>query len=224
MIAKPRRGTLRNTLRTVAWLVFAVLFASLVMAAGVMIATIVAGQARQNDLRTWADLGQACGAFSAITAVAALGAFVFTFSAQQREAREHRAELQLQRQALANSERELRCAAETGLSMYHFQLLALSINNTNLAAVWPATEPSSPDDIIQQNLYCTLVLEGIWLNARVGRFNDADVRAAVTYLLTSAAFRRYWEAFRSKRELAATTNGPESQYFKIVDEIYAETQ
>jgi hypothetical protein len=108
--------------------------------------------------------------------------------------------------------------------MYHFQLLALSINNANLAAIWPTTEPSSPDDINQQHLYCTLVLEGIWLNARVGRFNDADVRAAVTYLLTSAAFRRYWEAFRSKRALAAATNGPESQYFKIVDEIYAETQ
>jgi hypothetical protein len=73
MIAKPRRGTLGNTLRTAAWLAFALLFASLVIAAGIMIAAIVAGQARPNDLHTWADLGQACGAFSAIAAVAALG-------------------------------------------------------------------------------------------------------------------------------------------------------
>ena len=62
------------------------------------------------------------------------------------------------------------------------------------------------------------------MNARVGRFNEADVRAAVTYLLTSPAFRSYWQAFRAKRELVTATDGPESQYFRIVDEIYAETE
>src|SRR6266487_4381663 len=210
MIARPRRGTLGNTLRTVAWLAFALLFAAIVLGAGVVLAGLVVDQARPNDLRIWADLGQASGAFSAIAAVAALGAFVFTFAAQQREAREHRAELRLQRQALANSESELRCAAETGLSTFHFRLLSLSIDNANLAAVWPTTEPSLPEHVNQQHLYCTLMLEGIWLNARVGRFNEADVRAAVTYLLTSPAFRSYWQAFRAKRELVTATDGPES--------------
>jgi hypothetical protein len=45
----------------------------------------------------------------------------------------------------------------------------------------------------------------------------------VSYLLTSPVFRGYWQAFRSKRELAAADDGPEARYFKIVDEIYAET-
>jgi hypothetical protein len=183
---------------------------------------VLVSQTAHVDLRRWADVGQACGVFSAVAAVAALAAFAVTFTAQQREAREHRAELTLQRQALADSERRLHCTAETGLSMFHFNLIALSIENPNLAAVWPTSGADAPEQLSQQYLYCTLILEGVWLNARVGRFNETDVRASVRYLLTSEVFRGYWQAFRSKREMAASTDGPESLYFSIVDELYAE--
>jgi hypothetical protein len=191
------------------------------MAGGALLGAYIADRAPPATLHTWADLGQAFGALSAVVAVAALGAFVLTFAAQQRETRENRRELQMQRQALARSERELHCAAETGLSMFHFKLLTLSIDNPNLAAVWPTAEPHLPHEVNQQYLYCTLILEGVWLNARAGRFNDDDIRAAVTYFFTSAVFRRYWQSFRAKRGVVAAMDGPESRYFSIVDEVYA---
>jgi hypothetical protein len=221
MTAWPGRSVRRTALRTAAWLAFASLPAALIMAGGATLGAYVADRAPPATLHTWADLGQAFGALSAIAAVAALGAFVFTFAAQQRESRENRRELQMQRQALARSERELHCAAETGLSMFHFKLLALSIDNPDLAAVWPSAEPHLPHEVNQRYLYCTLILEGVWLNARAGRFNDDDIRAAVTYLFTSPVFRKYWQAFRSKRGLAAASDGPESRYFRMVDEVYA---
>lgn len=223
MTTRPRGGTLGNVLRTSGWLLFASVLAAMITGLGTIGTALIASEAAPGDLRSWADLGQACGAFSAVAAVAALGAFVFAFSVQQREAQEHRVELRLQRQALANSQQELFRAAETGLSMFHFRLIALSIENPNLAAVWPTAEPTLPEHVNQQYLYCTLMLEGVWLNARVGRLNETDVRAAVSYLLTSPVVRQYWQAFRVKRELVSATHGPESEYFKIVDEIYAQT-
>jgi|SRR6266516_223105 len=220
MIPEPGGGTYRNTWRGVSWLGFALLVIVLVMGASAIFTIILARQAQPSDLQVWAALGQAV---SAAVALVALGAFVFTFAAQQREAREHRIELQLQRQALVNSERELHCASETGLSMYHFKLLELSIANPHLATVWPTSDPGLPVETQQQYLYCTLIMEGVWLNARAGRFDEADVRVAVTYLLTSPVFRQYWSAVRARREAAVAADGPEAQYFRMVDEIYMET-
>jgi len=216
-------STFRNAWRTGLWLGFALLVIVLVMGASAVFTIYLARRAQPSDLEAWAAFGQACGAFSAVVAVVALGAFVFTFAVQQREAKEHRVELQLQRQALADSGRELHCASETGLSMYHFKLLELSIANPHLAAVWPTIDPTLPIETAQQYLYCTLVFEGVWLNARAGRYDEADVRAAVTFLLTSPLLRQYWSAVRSSREMASAVDGPEAQYFRIVDEIYAAT-
>lgn len=220
MITRSRNGASRKIIRTTLWLALAALIAAVLTG----VTMLMTDRIQRSDLRTWADVGQACGMFSAVAAVAALAAFVVTFTAQQREAREHRAELRLQCQALADSERQLHRSAETGLSMFHLNLISLGINNPNLARVWPTTSPDIPDHLSQQYQYCTLVLEGIWLNARVGRFNEADVRASVAYLLTSPVFRQYWQAFRSKREMAAAADGPESQYFATVDELYAATE
>src|SRR5262249_28263030 len=184
---------------------------------------LVASSVSPASLQAWADVGQAFGAISAVIASAALVAVIVTFYAQQSEMRSQRAELKSQSATLARSGKELQCSSETGLSMFHLNLVKLSIENPHLAEVWPANDPTLQDNVNQQFLYCTLILEGVWLNARTGRYKEADVRANVRYLFTSPVFRQYWRATRSKRALAVATEGPESWFFEVVDEIYEES-
>src|SRR5690242_4188796 len=117
MGGSPNDGRSRYLLRGPAGLAIIGVFLASVLAASVALVAVVARSVPSAVLQRWADVGQAFGAFSAVVAAAALVALLLTFLAQQHEARQHRIELEGQRRAAANSERELHCCAEVGLSM-----------------------------------------------------------------------------------------------------------
>jgi hypothetical protein len=207
---------------TVRWLLVAAVLSTVVVALSIAVVLLVVHDARPETLRAWADAGQAFGAVSAIVSTAALIALIFTFAAQQHELKGQRKELQLQANSLDVSGRELRCSAETGLAMYHQRLLELTFSHPELGVVWPSWSPDLPVEVNQRRLYCNLILDGVWLNRRTGRFDDSDARAMVTYFLANAAFRDYWEATREKRRVATTEEGPEAQFFRTIDEAFNE--
>jgi len=202
------------------WLLVAAILGAVVVALSIVIVVLLAHDTEPATLHSWADAGQAFGAVSAIVSTAALIALIVTFAAQQHELKGQRQELRLQAESLASSRQELRCTAETGLAMHHLRLLEITFHHPELGVVWPSWSTDLPVEVNQRHLYCTTILDGIWLNQRTGRFEDRDVQAAVAYMFTNEVFREHWQITRDKRMQAAAADGPEARFFRTIDEQY----
>ncbi|MFI5915961.1 DUF6082 family protein [Dactylosporangium sp. NPDC051541] len=207
--------------RTRRWVVIASISASM-LCVGTALAGVVIQVVAPSTLHAWADVGQAFGIWAAVASTAGFALLVFTVLAQREDLRTQQEDLRRQRTALTRVEEHLRCNAEVGLSMFHLNLLEIGIRHPRLASVWPSGDINVSEDLRGTQMYCTLILEGVWLNIRAGRYDSEDARAQLRYFFTSPAFREYWSATKTKRLMAIAENGPEAAFFRLAEEVFRE--
>ena len=204
--------------KATAWLLASTIAGILTLTAGVVIANSLGGQ---RSPQTWArmgDVGESFGAISAVLNGLALTALIVTFWLQYQELRIQRAEAREQALVLARSDGELHRTAEAALRGLHLELLKMSIDDPDLAEVWPALASNTSQVRNKQFLYANLIFQYQWTAFRTGDYSESDVMESLRYLFTSPIMREYWEAARFARS-ALVVDSPEHQFTQKIDRL-----
>lgn len=213
-------GIRRSVLAASAWVTAAIAGVTLLGAASVVLSGwLVRGvEIANGDRRTAVErssIGDYFGGVSAVFSGLALILLVITLLLQHHEIRQQRHELSLQREELAASRDELRRSAEADLRALHVQLTQLAMDDPALAAVWNDF-PDEPPHILRQNLFANLTFSHYLLVYKWGEISEAELIARVRTLVQSAAFRHYWAASRSAKEVLPL-DSDEGRLFRIFE-------
>ncbi|MEN2420280.1 DUF6082 family protein [Streptomyces rimosus] len=177
------------------------------------------------------NAGQAYGAAASSTAVLVLFYMARTLrlqrdetslqrqelELQRAEMRLQRTELELQRDEMRRSAGELHRSAEAGLRRLHMDLLKMSIADPELAEVWPKFAPDLTVKENRQYLYANLIYCHTMLAHKLEMANDREALGHLRYIVTSPAFRGYWESARFMRA-EMDPDSHESHFATLVDE------
>ena len=150
-------------------------------------------------------------------------ALVVTFRLQFEELRLQRKELQNQHSAMDKSQGELKRSAEADIRTLHVQLIKMSMDDEDLAEVWPQYRVNITPKLSKQYKYANLVLQHQRMLYELGYYTAADVRAMLHYLFASPVMRSYWEGRMVARQVFEVTGNAESTFDQIVDQAYRET-
>ena len=207
--------------RLVYWAAGVVFLVVAILMAGVGIAALLARQGNADEWSRWSDVGETFGALSSIISGLALVALVVTFKAQYQELREHRRELGEQRQSLIKNHGELRRTAESNLRSLHLEILRMSIDDPDLAEVWPPFEPNLTIKRNRQYLYANAIYNYHWTALRVSDYSDEQIIDHLRYLFTSPLMRDYWRAAAFART-SLVPGSAEHAFAQKVDEVCRE--
>jgi Family of unknown function (DUF6082) len=207
-----RRSTMVSRVAT--WLAVISGVVIVTLLAGVGVAAVLARQGASEEWRTWSDVGQTFGVLSSIISSLALLAVVIT-------ARQNSAELERQRRFLTHNHAELRRTSHASLGMLHLELVKMSIEREELAAVWPAIDPDLPAEINRQYLYANLIYSFELRAMQSDIYTESAVARTIRYLFSSPVMRAYWQATRSGRKQLDPTS-TEFALAQRVDKICAE--
>ncbi|MEU4690662.1 DUF6082 family protein [Actinoplanes sp. NPDC023714] len=169
----------------------------LALVAGVGVAAVLGQQAPPGDWSRWSDVGQTFGVLSSIISGLALMAVVMTARVQFRE---------LQRSAAAE------------LSMLHLEILKMSIDDQQLAEVWPAFQPGLSVKRNRQFLYANIIYQFHWTSLNLNKATDDEVLGSMRYLFTSSIMRKYWAAAERGRT-SLEPGSSEHAFARKLDEI-----
>src|ERR1700754_3580439 len=144
------------------------LLVAFALAVGVGLAATIAWRGTSEDWSRWSDVGQTFGALRSIIAILSLVAVVITARVQFRE---------LQGSVAAN------------LCTMHLEILKMSIEDQELADVWPAYAPDLSATQNRQYLYANIIYQFHWTSLKLNKASDAEVLASMRYLFTSPIMR-----------------------------------
>jgi Family of unknown function (DUF6082) len=197
-MANDARGSHRGALARFSYWLAAITAATLLtLLAGVGVAAVLGRQGATGDWSRWSDVGQTFGVLSSIISGLALVAVVVTARVQFRE---------LQRSAAAE------------LSMLHLEILKMSINDPQLAEVWPAFRPGLSVESNRQFLYANIIYQFHWTSLKLNKATDEEVLGSMRYLFTSHLMRKYWTAAERARG-SLEPGSPEHAFAKKLDEL-----
>lgn len=169
----------------------------LTLLAGVGLAAVLGRGGAPEDWSKWSDVGQTFGALSSIISGLALAVVVVTARIQVHE---------MQRSAAAE------------LSTLHLEIIKLSINDDELAEVWPELLPGISPKLNRQFLYANIIYQFHWTTLQLEKATDAEVLGSMRYLFTSPLMRQYWGAAERGRTSLAP-GSPEQLFAKKLDEL-----
>ncbi|MFF5294294.1 DUF6082 family protein [Paractinoplanes globisporus] len=169
----------------------------LTLLGGVGAAVVVGQRAAADDWGRWSDVGQTFGVLSSIISGLTLVAVVIA------------ARVQFQ---------ELRRSAAADLSMLHLEILKMSINDQQLAEVWPAFQPGLSAESNRQFLYANIIYQFHWTSLKLNKASDEEIFGSMRYLFTSTLMRKYWAAAARARTSLAP-GSPEYAFAKKLDDL-----
>ncbi|WP_157408259.1 DUF6082 family protein [Actinoplanes sp. N902-109] len=182
--------------------------------AGVGLAAALGRQGGTNEWQRWSDVGQTFGVLSSIVSSLALLAVVIT-------ARQNKAEFERQRQFLIHNHVELRRTSHANLGMLHQQLIKMSMDDEELAKVWPAFDPGLSAATNRQYLYANLIYSFQLRALQSENHSDASIIESMRYLFSNPIMRNYWNAAEGARH-QLDPQSTEFAFAQRVDKICAE--
>jgi uncharacterized protein DUF6082 len=203
----------------VLFLVIVVLLAAL----GVTLAGLVGRTAVVSSWSRLSDIGQAFGVLDSVLSGLAFVALIATLWIQFRELRLQQTELRQQRDAIERSNDELRRSAEANMRMLHFELVRMSIDDADLAGVWPHPARVGDDITARRRFsYANLIYQHLALSMRMAGESDDAVRKQLRYLFRSEAMREYWRATVEERAAMLDPGGDEQRIARLSDQVCVE--
>ncbi|MFE2426058.1 DUF6082 family protein [Streptomyces sp. NPDC059373] len=185
------------------------------------------------DLRSQGsgNAGQAYGAVASSSAVLVLFLMAKTLRLQREETslqrqelelqreemRLQRIELELQREEMRRSAGELHRSAEAELRGLHMQLLKMSIDDPDLAEVWPPLAPGLSFKRSRQYSYANLIYAHLLLGHSLGTLSDREALGHMRSIAATPVFREYWAAARAMRD-ELEPGSQEHRFATLVDE------
>jgi hypothetical protein len=199
------------------------IFVALVLLAGVGIAALLGRRGSTDTWIRWGNIGQTFESVNTVFSGLAFVALVVTFMIQYQELRMQRLELQMQRAAVRESNGELRRSADADLRRLHVELIRMSINDPQLAAVWPEFGPDLSEEQNRQYLYANLIFQHVRVNLQIGDYSTEEARRFLRYLFSSPLMRAYWQATQQARS-ALVPGTSEHEFSNVADEICRELE
>jgi Family of unknown function (DUF6082) len=208
------------TIRNGALLFLAFCIGGTLVCLGIAAALVAAlGQSRASSMGT---IGQIFESVNATFSGLGFIALVVTFRVQYEELRLERQELMKQHAAMDKSQRAPVRSAETDIRMCHMELMRMSMEDEDLAAVWPEVKAGQSAIRIKQFTYANLIVQHQRLMHTAGIYTDADVIAFFHYLFTSPVIRDFWEARVVARQIIMPEASAEWKFEQLVDVAYHE--
>ena len=169
-------------------------------------------------------LGQIFESVNAAFSGLAFIALVITFRLQYDELRLQRAELRNQHQAMDKSQGALHLSAEADIRALHVELIKMSMDDEDLAAVWPQYQSPVSAVRSKQHKYANLIMQHQKMLYEAGIFDRDDLISMVRYLFASPLMRSFWEGRMVARRVLSAATSRESEFDELVDIAYRETQ
>ncbi|MFL6116060.1 MAG: DUF6082 family protein, partial [Catenulispora sp.] len=149
-------------------------------------------------------------------------ALVVTFRLQYDELRLQRQELASQRHAMNRTQKQLRRSAEADIRARHVELMRMSMEDGDLAEIWPEYRSGTTAKCEKQFAYANLVVQHQRMLYNLGVFAKADVHAFFRYAFTNQIMRDFWEARMVARQIAVHHRSAEWKFDNLVDKVYKE--
>lgn len=102
--------------------------------------------------------------------------------------------------------------------MLHLEILKMSINDPELAEVWPAFQPGLSVESNRQFLYANIIYQFHWTSLKLNRATDEEVLGSMRYLFTSSLMRSYWVAAERARS-SLEPGSPEHAFAKKLNDL-----
>lgn len=214
MTAVTQARPIVKALTALKWIFLLVLVAATVLLVGSLVVEHLIGSMGANG----AGHDQVLGVVISSLIFASM---MVTFLMQRHELRLQRTEIAMQRETLARSQEALRCTAEANLRMLHIELQRMSIDDPDLASVWPPLVPGASHEENRRLIYANLVFQNVRLYMSVGSYPPERIEANLRYLFTSPAMREYWRAATFARSFV-TDGTMEADLNRLADGICAE--
>jgi hypothetical protein len=173
------------------------LIVAVTLGGGVGIAATLGRRGSTEDWSRWSDVGQTFGVLSSVVAVLTLAAVLVTTRVQNRE---------LQR------------SSAVGLSHLHAEILKMSIDDDELAEVWPTFHPNLSRSRNRQYLYANIIYQFHLTSLKLQNASDEEVLSSMRYLFTSPIMRGYWLAAKHGRT-SLEPGSAEDAFAARLDEI-----
>jgi hypothetical protein len=151
-------------------------------------------------------------------------ALVVTFRLQHDELVLQRQELGNQREAMDRTQAALHRSAEADMRICHIELVRMSLEDADLAEVWPGFQNGLSAKSAKQHAYVNLIVQHHRMMHGTGFLDDDDVRNTFGYLLSSPVVREYWESGVAARRAALRTGRTESAFNALVDRAFREAR
>ncbi len=206
--------------RTLSWTVLLLAGVAAALFAGLAASSTIAGTAPEATWAVRANVGETFGVLNAIFSGLALAAVVVTFWMQFTELRSQRAELALQRDSLIQTQTELHRSAEAHLRRLHVDLVKMSIDDPELANVWPKVTDSVSRH--RQYQYANLIIQHNWLQVQISEFSTAELQSTFRFLFSSPIIREYWIMTAGVRSRTVVPGSFEHRMTLLGDEVCAE--
>jgi hypothetical protein len=168
-------------------------------------------------------LGQIVEPVSAAFSGLAFIALVVTFRLQYDELVLQRQELESQRHAMNRTHSELHRSADADIRACHVELMRLSMEDYDLAEVWPEFRSGLSPKQTKQYSYANLIVQHQRMAWDLGELDNAQVLATFQYLFASRIMRDFWEARMLARHVFAKPGTTEGTFDQIVDDAFNET-
>ena len=202
------------------------LFIAFCVGAALVSVGITAALATALGTRLDTTMGNVGQIFESVNAAfAGLGfiALVVTFRLQYDELVLQRQELGSQRHAMDKTQVALHHSAAADIRLHHLELMRMSINDADLAEVWPDVQAGLSAKATKQYAYANLIIQHQQMLHVLNLVNGADLRSTLDYLFTNQVMRDFWAARMQLRKTALKKYGMESAFERIVDTAYTDT-
>lgn len=174
----------------------------MLVAASVAVPIILLLRLDDSQLSRWSEIGQALSPVGVFFSGIAFVAVAYTLLTQRRE-------LQNQHDELSIALEEQARTSEVAMRRLHTDLIKMAIDDPELSAVWPDITPGNMSS--KKDHYCNLILNLQKLAYEAHTIELAELRSALSYLMTSRDMYRFWAKVRSAR--VQVTGGDESEDF-----------
>lgn len=176
-----------------------------------------------NTAEKLGTLGQIVEPVSAAFSGLAFIALVVTFRLQYDELVLQRQELESQRHAMDRTQSELHRSADADIRACHVELMRLSMEDGDLAEVWPEFRAGLSSKQTKQYAYANLIVQHQRMMWDLGELDKAQVMGVFQYLFASRLMRDFWEARMLARHVFARPGTTEWAFDQIVDDAFSET-
>lgn len=200
------RRRFRNAGITVALLVGVVL-----VAATVIIPTMLLLRADDEILDRWAQIGQAVAVVGVFFSGVAFIGIAFALLMQQRELINQKSELDILKE-------EQRRNSEVSLRQLHMDIIKMAINDRDLLSVWPATAPGATRR--KKDQYCNLILNLQKVAHETGTIELNELRGALRFLMGSRDMYSFWQRARAARVAVTEGDRDEDSFTSEVDAAF----
>jgi hypothetical protein len=208
------------TVRNGSLLFIAFCIGATLISVGITAAVALALGARLDS--TMGNVGQIFESVNAAFAGLGFIALVVTFRLQYDELVLQRQELESQRHAMDKTQVALHHSATADIRLSHLELMRMSINDTDLAEVWPDVRTGLSAKATKQLAYANLIVQHQQMLHTLDLLDSADLRSVFDYLFTNQLMRNFWEARILLRQATLKQFGTESAFEQIVDVAYAD--